>query len=670
LTKAHRTSRNPLGILGSALAAAFLASAGTAAAPRQPRDVPILIEGESLARSATATDGSATPQNMSAFGGGWSSQAQLFWRAPNPVESARNYPRLTLNIAVSAAGEYAVTIRHTQAPDYGDVRVFVRGAPLGEFEGFAPRVRPARTPIGRVRLVQGTNAIVLMVFRRAPGATAAFVGLDAIELTPLRPAGPPPPPASETSMGRAVVTPVLPGGAKLLRQAQLQPDAPPAWIDTGDVQLNFHGKSTATVRLKWDVTAVPNAKAVAFQVTTQTFGSYQPGEPMQSKAYIASGYRAGATGTLDIDLPLTPPHALPPANKDGMMADYQVRVLPLVAVASPQVVGAASNVFVVKTYRTSAAYSGPAIKTYKIDPTVQVVKFEWVPYKYTKHWPPGCKTGGESENPIEAIAGVVEDVWNWAAGAYKDAKGFVVTAVVDIVATIPPNIQLPPSIVATALDGALMAAGVPPNIPNLDKVMSDGAGFLAQQMVDQMQLPPEVTGPITEQALEAVKAKMREKAKAAILDGAKKIKEASESSSEYCRGLYQYEYIRLTVRNVGNSVQEKIDIVVGDTAQAFKNLSFRIPHLEPGEEVVVPRYLYSPEHLNRPYVTKWQLESENLTESWTLWNQKYFKQSFSFVIATVGQDCRGACSQFQKFEMKTPARAWGKEHAQGFSWPQ
>jgi hypothetical protein len=646
---------------------------------------PIVIEGESLAGRVTATDGAVSAQNMAGFGAGWSNGAQLFWRAPDPGSGpSRSAPRLTLTIPVPVAGEYMLTIRHTKAPDYGDVRVFVGGSGVGGFEGFAPRVQAARAEIGRVRLVQGANALMLTISRRPPGSGGSFVGIDAIELVPVRQSDPAAAGGSlregrTTSAGQAnVVTSnvVLPPGAKLYRFAHQNLDAPPTWAETGTMDISFHGKPTATGTFKWDVSAVANAQAIAYQVTAGAFPPYAFGEPMQQSAFVSSGYRAGATGQLTIELPLTPPKAIAPANKAGMMADYQVRVLPLLSVANPQVVGAPSNVVVVRTYATVTPGNDIKITTWKIDPTVDVVKFTWVPYKYTKNWPPGCTPIGSEPSDLEVLVSTLGDAWNWVAQAYEDARSFVVDTVVSAIALIPPGIKIPPAWVDAALKGAMMAAGVPPNIPNLDKLMSDGAGFLAQQMVAQINVPPEVTdglaGAVAEQAIEEFKSKVKEKSKAAILEGAKKAKAAAESQSESCVGLREYEYIRVTLRNTGPTLQKDVKVEVEDSAGAFKGLSFAVPSLAPGEEVVVPRYLYSPEHLNRPTVTTSQLESENQSKSWTLWNDTYFKQSFTFRVRVLGYNCASAgqgCVPFPSHEYTTPSRSWGKLHGSAFSWP-
>lgn len=649
---------------------------------------PVLIEGESLVGRATATDGAVSVQNMSPFGTGWSNGAQLFWRAPDPGGPVRRSPRLTLTIAAAEAGEYRLTIRHTQAPDYGNVRVFVGGIGIGGFDGFAPRVQAARTEIGRVRLAQGDNAIMLAIADVPRRSSGSFVGIDALELVAARPSTSTDAVATGTlrdnrttnagSSGLANLGFVLAPGAKLYRFAHQNLDAPPTWSETGAMDISFYGKPTATGQFKWDVSNVAHATAIAYQVTASTFPAYTFGEPMQQKAFVTSGYRSGASGQLTLELPLLPPNSLPPGNKAGMIADYQVRILPLLSLAKPQVVGAPSNVIVVRTYAGAAPGLDIKIKTWTIDPTVDVVKFTWVPYKYTEHWPPGCTPIGSEESDLEAVVGVLSDAWNWVATAYADAKSFVVDTVVSAIAVIPPGIEIPNAWVATALDGALMAAGVPPNIPNLDKLMTDGADFLAQQMVDQIPVPPEVTklagdtGIPVDQAIEDFKNKVKEKAKGAILDGAKKAKASAEGQGGSCRGLREYEYIKVAVRNTGPAIQRDVQVEVQDSVGAFKGLSFTVPQLAPGEEIVVPRYLYSPEHLNLPAVNNSVLVSDNVSQSWTLWNNKYFKQAFTFRVRVLGFNCASAgagCVPFAAHEYTTPPRAWGKEHGASFTWP-
>jgi len=145
--------------------------------------LPLRIEGESLVGSALPSAGPVSAQDMSQFGSDWSSGAHLFWQPPDPVDTPiRNWPHLTFSIDVAVDGTYALAILHTRAPDYGDVRVFVRGQPVADLSGYAASVQAARVEAGQVKLKAGKNQVVLTVFRRPAGSKASYVGLDALEL--------------------------------------------------------------------------------------------------------------------------------------------------------------------------------------------------------------------------------------------------------------------------------------------------------------------------------------------------------------------------------------------------------------------------------------------------------------------------------------------------------
>jgi hypothetical protein len=148
------------------------------------RKLPLRIEGESLVGSAYASAGPITAQGMISFGADWSGGAQLFWQPPDPVDTPiRNWPHLTFYVDVATDGSYALAIRHTRAPDYGDVRIFVRGQPVADLSGYAAGVEAARVEVGLVGLKAGKNQVVLTVFRRPASSQSSYVGLDALELT-------------------------------------------------------------------------------------------------------------------------------------------------------------------------------------------------------------------------------------------------------------------------------------------------------------------------------------------------------------------------------------------------------------------------------------------------------------------------------------------------------
>jgi S1-C subfamily serine protease len=145
--------------------------------------LPMIVEIESLLPRMKASAGELTRQEMAGFGPGWGANAQVFWRPPPPVGvPIRNYPHVRFSIDVAEAGTYGVTLVHTQAPDYGNARVFVRGTPRGDLAGYAPTVRTARVALSDIQLDAGVNEVVVTVLGKAAASTGFFVGLDRIEL--------------------------------------------------------------------------------------------------------------------------------------------------------------------------------------------------------------------------------------------------------------------------------------------------------------------------------------------------------------------------------------------------------------------------------------------------------------------------------------------------------
>jgi len=145
----------------------------------------VAIEAETLLATAQVSAQAAAPirQDMAGFGPGWGGNAQLFWRPPAPVDTpTRDWPHITLYPQVAEAGRYAVTPVYTQAPDFGNARVFVRGQPRGDTVGYAATVRTARIELGEVALNAGNLQLVLTVFGKAQEATGFAIGLDRIEL--------------------------------------------------------------------------------------------------------------------------------------------------------------------------------------------------------------------------------------------------------------------------------------------------------------------------------------------------------------------------------------------------------------------------------------------------------------------------------------------------------
>jgi hypothetical protein len=129
-----------------------------------------VIEAESLLTQAKVSAGELAVQNMSGFGTQWSQDSQLFWHVPAPVDGpARDWPSLTLPLQVSADGSYEITLFFTVAPDFGNVRVSVRGMEAGDYMGYAPSVGLQPFSLGQHELAAGSNQLILTVFGKQSG---------------------------------------------------------------------------------------------------------------------------------------------------------------------------------------------------------------------------------------------------------------------------------------------------------------------------------------------------------------------------------------------------------------------------------------------------------------------------------------------------------------------
>jgi hypothetical protein len=125
------------------------------------------------------------PQPMSYWtrpGRRWSQDWQLF------CPCSRTGAYVELEVTVPATAEYRLDVYFTRASDYGTVRVFVDGKPVGgTFAGFYPVVGPAgKVALGRVDLRRGAHRLRFTVVGRSGKATGYNMGIDCLELTPLK----------------------------------------------------------------------------------------------------------------------------------------------------------------------------------------------------------------------------------------------------------------------------------------------------------------------------------------------------------------------------------------------------------------------------------------------------------------------------------------------------
>jgi hypothetical protein len=144
------------------------------------------IEIEDLMNSAKVSAGPTSRQNMQGFGPGWSGNAQLFWRAPAPVDKPiRNWPHLAVWFTPPSANTFEVILHYTSAPDFGTFRVFLDGQPRADVDAYSTSVTTGDRSLGQHKLDPGKHELLVTVFTKAGASKGFAVGLDRVELRPV-----------------------------------------------------------------------------------------------------------------------------------------------------------------------------------------------------------------------------------------------------------------------------------------------------------------------------------------------------------------------------------------------------------------------------------------------------------------------------------------------------
>ena len=86
---------------------------------------------------------------------------------------------------MATAGEYALNLLATLAPDFGTVQTLIDGKPLGApVDLYAPLVLPSGSlSIGTMDLTAGTHTLAFRVTGKNDASTDYSLGLDAFTLT-------------------------------------------------------------------------------------------------------------------------------------------------------------------------------------------------------------------------------------------------------------------------------------------------------------------------------------------------------------------------------------------------------------------------------------------------------------------------------------------------------
>jgi hypothetical protein len=636
------------------------------------------IELEDQVSTAKSSAGPVTRQDMRPFGAGWSGNAQLFWRPPPPVDQpTRNWPHLSLSFD-APGGTYEVVLHYTSAPDFGTFRVFLDGKPAGDVDGYAQAVSPQRRSLGQHELTSGNHPLVVTVFEKAGASTGFAVGLDRIELQPIGAAPSGRPNRVSSAAPSEPSTPPKPARANVF--SELLPSGAAIWYQTGDVATSAdfaaHGKS---VRFYWDVSKIRNAQGVAWQVSDVHLPDADTS--LQSPSLVRSGQGSGVKGSFVVDFGELVGSRGSGARRmraHGAGPLWQVRVLPISA-EPPTVVGKASNVIGVYDDQVAPS-SGPG---FKIDTPqwytkpgipLRLTRFEFVPYRYFDQWPSGCevyKGEGSNETPWGWAAGAVGDAFDWTSQAYKDAKNSVVTGVVTVFPFVPREVA------AVALDAALASCGIPPSIPNLNQLMTNGADYLAGQMTDELASQVPAGSALAQLGKEELRRRVRQQTREALVKSAKQIRDSIASKSKYCRSMEYPPYLKITVRNSGDATYRdmKVELSYEDMAippggqeyllRGFDD--FVIDELGPGETLTIPVDIFSHMNVNSVPEDKTTSYSEKDIGHWMgLYGKTPFRftvrggQTLKYTAASENGAHRQETyvSDGTGFHYQTPRRTW------------
>jgi hypothetical protein len=377
----------------------------------------------------------------------------------------------------------------------------------------------------------------------------------------------------------------------------------------------------------WNVARVPGAGAVRWQVLYSPFlPDTFAADVSPAGAVVQTGVRAGMEDEVELDLraiarqlgmkPFVPPSKsilhLPPVKpapgslnagaRSGVgvagpakmpESRLYVRVVPIRSVSDPTPVGRPSGLIRIVygsvpavTFNTPPTYSTPR-------PSIAVTNFKWVPWVRIDNWPHDCEPipRDTGKSGFEVVGDALLDIWDWASTAYGDIQNAVVNAAHFILPMIPKEV------LNVALQGAMMAAGLPPSIPNLDQLMNDGAGYLAESVAAEIPVP--ASSELAGMTVEAFKAKAQDAARQAILAGAAEARKAlSGSGVKYCQQWESFPVFEVTIRDTGHDDYADVPIRVTDSAGLFKNLTFRVPLIHAGESLTIPVTLIDRARMN------------------------------------------------------------------------
>lgn len=545
-----------------------------------------------------------------------------------------------------------------------------------------PRPRPA--PPSRLTPVQplGTGGAT-SAETRAPGATAPLAVRPSLsQSSPFRIANYSPETVTLNWHRTLQIVRSYPEGAALFQCA----------VDDCGVTIaaDFEVKPEASdqaVRFNWAVHQVPYAQAALWQISYFPFPSFSNGsqDDLDPRGLVFSGRSAGTSGFFTVDLKVLA-ERLP---RGATAAIFHVRILPMSATGLGGVVGRPSNVM--RVYYGAQVPQAPPFQFYEPDivedaPPVRLLSVEYSPQEIID-WPPGCVEWEEyreslKKNFFEKVGSAFKKMWNFASESYQWAKN----RVIELARALTLG-AIPDEVLSFALDATLASVGIPPDIPNLDKMLSGSLDHIASEMAQLAvtQIPAaDVSlslGNIgvdlaAEAAIERGEAWMRErlqqelesKSREALVLAIAEMEEAAtkDRGKVPCSNRLIPPYYRVEVENTGNNRLQGIVVGVQDTNSIYHPLAETLS-LKPRQKLAfirVPdpklRDIWDPRLV--------RMEPTATNENFRHWWQEYLTGLPTGIEVTLPghRECLGSCRNTRISAYSSPVQTLDKPYAIAF----
>ncbi|MEM9105415.1 MAG: hypothetical protein AAGC96_07140 [Pseudomonadota bacterium] len=402
-----------------------------------------------------------------------------------------------------------------------------------------------------------------------------------------------------------------PDGASLFRCAETDC----VRLDETDFEVDPDAEDQ-TVRLNFRVNDVPHATAALWQVSYLPFPPFSEGSETDLSPQGLLDYETVSVseGWFSFD----PRHLTADLPGGAGPAILHVRVLPVSQAGLEQVIGQPSNTM--RIFYGAGLPEAPPYMSYDrqavpdSQPKLRLTKLAFQPFHQVARWPPGCQIGDAADKEGAAIEASLADNWGWNSKSYQWMR----TRLVDIIGEKTANTVSGDSL-TYAVDVALVSARIPPDIPNLNVMIRDGADGLAdglaQAVMDQVpatEFASKLAGFADDMTVEAAAAMDEDEQRARLEDEISKtsraalLQTADELDAELakddrntaCANTYFQGAYTVTVENTGDERYEDLSVAI--KAEPVYRLQNWTIDLDPGEKVTLVG-LGAPKLPNGPY---------------------------------------------------------------------